>query len=140
MKRTFNILVFFLFSVIFLFADDNLKNCNSIMSENTSTIKFIPKEFENIDFESVETEMCPCSPNFTNDFRDVNTLKINIPEKIFFHISDEKTIPVCIAYSISSLRWVKYYYFSQKKIHIKHENYIFNNTDTLSLFRFNLLH
>ena len=87
------------------------------------TIEFIPKKFENIDFESVETVMCPCSPNFPHKINEVNILKINVPEKIFFHSLDEKrVIPVCIAYSISILRALKYHNFSKEIFHIKPED------------------
>ncbi len=94
-------------------------------NKNMNLTKFIPAKFENINFESMETEMCPCSPNFPHELNEVNTVKINVPEKIFFHSLDEEAIPVlpvCIAYSKSYLRGVKYCYFSQQKIHIKHEN------------------
>jgi len=94
-------------------------------NKNMNTIKFIPAIFENIDFDSVKTKMCPCSPNFPNELGAVSTLKINVPEKIVFHSLDEKVtpvLPVCMAYSKSSLREVKYRYFSRQKIHIKPEN------------------
>jgi hypothetical protein len=91
-------------------------------NKNMNTIKFIPATFENIDFESVRTEMCPCSPNFPHEINEVNILKINVPEKIFFHSLDEKIIPVCIAYSISILRDLKYHNYSKEIFHIKPEN------------------
>jgi len=55
----------------------------------------------------------------------MNILKINVPEKIFFHSLDEKFIPVlpvCIAYSKSFLRELKYHNFSKQTLHIKYEN------------------
>ena len=95
-------------------------------NKTMKTIEFIPKNFKKIDFEKMEKEMCPCSPNFPHEINEVNILKINVPEKIFFHSLDEKKVipvlPVCMAYSISILRGLKYHNFSEKTFHIKLED------------------
>ena len=106
-----------------------LASCGQILeikkNKNMKTIKFIPEKFENIDFESMEREMCPCSPNYPERLSEMNALKINVPKKIFFHRLDEKldpVFPICIAYSKSVLRELKYHDFSERTIHIKPEN------------------
>lgn len=88
-------------------------------NKDMNAVQFMPKIFENIDFERVETEMCPCSPNYPHGLNGMNALKINVPKKIFFHSEDKKFIPICIAYTKSTLRELKYHNFSEKMIHIK---------------------
>ena len=87
--------------------------------------KFIPEDFEKIDLESMESEKCRCSPNYPHILREINALKINAPEKIFFSGLDKNftpILPVCIAHSTSYLRTLKYHSFSEKTIYIKPEN------------------
>jgi hypothetical protein len=72
-------------------------------------VVFIPEGFESVEFGYGERAENLCSPFYGEDIA-VNTLFINAPEKIILKNPDSVkcVLPVCIRYSISLRRSLKY--------------------------------
>jgi hypothetical protein len=90
------------------------------------TIKFIPKEFNNVKLGFYETSKNPCSPGYPLNASDFlwNEIVINVPEKIICNVSDSAfvpVIPICGAYIIGEKRSYKYVDLWANVLHIKSE-------------------
>jgi hypothetical protein len=100
--------------------------CSTVISyghkSNIDTIKFIPEEFNDIELGYYCTRENSCSPKFSIGMIPVNTITVNIPQKIIYKMKDENfepIIPVCIAYMISERRGYKYSTLPRQILHIK---------------------
>lgn len=119
-KNTFYILIFWLFSITSSLAGDSL-------TSNTSTdmminIKFIPKEFHDVEFGLAGGDRYPCSPGYPDTYFESSNIHINIPKQIIYkRINNLNTpvIPLCAVFAISEKRALKYNYLSTKVVHIR---------------------
>jgi hypothetical protein len=100
--------------------------CSTVVSysqkSNMQNIQFIPKEFRNVKLGYREGGSNSCSPAFRDEMRTINSITINIPQKIIYKIDSENNvpiIPVCAAYMISLRRGYKYSGISAKTLYIK---------------------
>lgn len=85
-------------------------------------ISFVPKEFNDIKLGYYETKKTNCSPIFLNEMRTINSITIAVPQEIICNLNNEKfdpVIPVCVIYSISLRRGLKYSNLSAKSLHIR---------------------
>ena len=78
--------------------------------ELMKNIRFIPEEFNEIELGYAKGSVTPCSPGYPDEDIPLNTLLINVPEKIIYNPVKEliPVIPVCTAKHISLRRSFKY--------------------------------
>lgn len=108
-------------SLISLFSCSSLPEMFQGKKDRCMTnIRFIPKEFETVKLGQQQISENDCSPLHGSTI-SINTLSINAPERIILKGRDSLmyVIPLCIRYSISLRRSLKYANAARNVITIK---------------------
>jgi hypothetical protein len=96
-----------------------------MQTNNMENIKFIPKEFRDVELNLYNHKKYPCTPHYTEDLFASSIILINIPKKIYVYQYNKEikeikqVIPMCAVFAISQKRALKYEHLSTPKIHIR---------------------
>jgi hypothetical protein len=85
-------------------------------------ITFIPEKFNAVELGFYKNSMNSCTPGYPDDRMCVNTIIINIPQKVVVNVKADSLspiIPICAVYSISAKRSLKYNALSAETLHIR---------------------
>lgn len=125
MKRLNEKLIYLLLIAVIFLSCSSLTRANKTHSEEEpkimETIKFIPKEFNEVELGYYQTSVTPCTPGYPDSQLRVNTMLINVPQKVIYNLAADSlapVIPLSGLHSVSSRRSLKYHDLSAKVIHI----------------------